>query len=102
MTDKQLLFRFRLGFTKVLDKKTNTIYRATKELGYKVMQIKINFLMMFIVVPIPLLYFYPASLDFKIVFAFFLYIFESITLFTLGRVMIKEKDLVYVVKEKTQ
>jgi hypothetical protein len=102
MTNKQLLFYFRLGFTKVKDKKTNTIYRATKELGYKVMQIKINIIMMFFVVPIPLLYFYPASTGFKIVFAFFLYIFESITLFTLGRILIKEKDLIYVVKEETQ
>ena len=102
MTNQQLLLRFRLGFTKVKDKKTNTTYLATKDLGYKVMQIKINIIMMFFVLPILLLSFYPASLDFKIVFAFFLYIFESITLFTLGRVMIKEKDLIYVSKEKTQ
>jgi len=102
MTNKQLLFRFRLGFSKIVDQKTNTTYRTTKELGYKVMQIKINMVMMFIVVPIPILYLYPASFEFKVVFAFFLYIFEAITLYTLGRVMIKEKDLVYVVKEKTQ
>lgn len=102
MTNKQLLLRFRLGFVKVKDKKTNSTYIAGKELGYKVMQIKINIIMMFFVVPIPLLYFYPASLDFKFVFGFFLYIFESITLFFIGRVLIKEKDLKDVVMERNQ
>jgi len=101
MTNKQLLFRFRLGFTKIIDQKTNTTYRATKELASKVLTMKTNIIMMFIVVPIPVLYLYPASFEFKVVFAFFLYIFETITLLSIGRVLIKEKDLVYVSKEKT-
>ena len=74
MTNNQLLMRFRLGFRKIHDKKNNMTYIATKELGYKVMQIRTNILMMFFVVPIPLLIFYPVSLDYKLVFGFFLYI----------------------------
>jgi hypothetical protein len=100
MTHKQLIFRFRLGFLKVKDKKTNTIYATTGQLAYKAMQIKINIIMMFFVVPIPLLVIIPAQLMTKLVFGFFLYIFEAITLFLIGRFLITEKDMKDVVEEK--
>jgi hypothetical protein len=36
----------------------------------------------------------------KLVFGFFLYIFEAITLFLIGRFLITEKDMKDVVEEK--
>lgn len=100
MTKKQLLNRFRLGFLKVRDNKTNKIYIATDALAAKTMQIKVNIIMMFFIVPIPLLILIPYELPFKLVFGILLYLFESITLFFIGRLLISEKDLEDVVEEK--
>ncbi len=100
MTNKQLLTRFRLGFLKIRDKETNTIYVSTGPLAVKVMQIKINIIMMFFIVPIPLLILLPWGFPFKLVFGTFLYLFELITLFFIGRLLISEKDLKDVVEEK--
>jgi hypothetical protein len=100
MTKKQLLTRFRLGFLKVRDKQTNALYISTGALATKVMQIKVNIIMMFFIVPIPLLILLPWGFPFKVVFGILLYLFESITLFMIGRLLISEKDLKDVIEEK--
>jgi hypothetical protein len=42
----------------------------------------------------------PYELPFKLVFGTLLYLFESITLFFIGRLLISEKDLEDIVEEK--
>ena len=99
MTQNQLLNRFRLGITRIYDKQTGRTYVATGLLEKKIKQFRITLFMSLVVIPLPLIFIMVNGLREKLTFGLFLYLFEIVYLFFIGRIMITKKDLSDVIEE---